>query len=92
MPFHYQSRFLYLPPVSPSLPERLWRLLVCPYLYFPRSSVAMAFSCRGLLALALVASSAVAQNSTNSTNSTIDANYDVLTYVNQLIGSSNGGK
>ena len=52
----------------------------------------MAFSCRGFLALALVVSSAVAQNSTNSTASTIDANYDVLTYVNQLIGSNNGGK
>jgi hypothetical protein len=35
-------------------------------------------------------SSAAAQNST--TNITIDANYDVLKYVNQLIGSNNGGK
>lgn len=51
----------------------------------------MAFTCRGLAALALLISSAIAQNSTNSTTSAIDANYDVLTYVNQLIGSSNGG-
>jgi hypothetical protein len=52
----------------------------------------MAFSCRSFLALALVVSSAVAQNLAISTNSTIDTNYDVLTFVNQLIGSSNGGK
>jgi len=51
----------------------------------------MAFSCRSLAALALLISSALAQNSTNSTNAPIDANYDVLTYVNQLIGSNNGG-
>jgi hypothetical protein len=51
----------------------------------------MAFTCRGLAALALLISSAIAQNSTNSINSAIDANYDVLTYVDQLIGSTNGG-
>jgi hypothetical protein len=51
----------------------------------------MAFSCRDFLALALLVSSALAQNSTNSTNSPLSANYDVLTYVNQLIGSNNGG-
>jgi putative alpha-1,2-mannosidase len=64
---------------------------VVPLIYSPRSSVTMALTCRGLAALALLISSAVAQNSTNSTNSVIDTNYDVLTYVNQLIGSNNGG-
>jgi hypothetical protein len=60
-----------------------------PLLYFPRSSLGMALTCRGFWALALGIASVAAQNST--TNSTADANYDVLTYVNQLIGSSNGG-
>jgi hypothetical protein len=49
----------------------------------------MALTCRRFWALALVIVSAAAQNST--TNSTVDANYDVLKYVNQLIGSNNGG-
>jgi acetolactate synthase regulatory subunit len=50
----------------------------------------MELDSRGFLVLALAMSSAAAQNST--TNITIDANYDVLKYVNQLIGSNNGGK
>jgi hypothetical protein len=49
----------------------------------------MALNCRGFLALGLVIAVTAAQNST--TNATVDANYDVLKYVNQLIGSNNGG-
>jgi len=60
-----------------------------PLLNSPRSSLVMALTCHRFWALALVIASAAAQNST--TNSTVDANYDVLKYVNQLIGSNNGG-